>query len=191
MRWLHIYSAAPALLLMVFFAVTGLYLNHPGANEGNVVNSQQELSLPPWALGDWQDNGPPAAIVRELLQWLAREHGISGIDFSVEYDDLDELLIIDLAGPDGSTLVEIFFAEARVAVDRRQLSTLATLNNLHRAKHVSTSWRYLSDFSAICMLVFCVTGFWLITVNRMERRRASIVVVAGCSLFLFTVVVLH
>ncbi|MEM6999208.1 MAG: PepSY-associated TM helix domain-containing protein [Pseudomonadota bacterium] len=191
MRLSHIYSAAPVMLLMLFFAVTGLYLNHPELDDGEVITSQQTLPLPAWATGNWQSEGPPARVVLDILHWLDSEHLVSGIDFSVEYDEMDNLLIIDLAGPDGSTLVEVFFGDATVAVDRRELSLLATLNNLHRAKHVSGFWRYLSDFSAICMLVFCISGCWLIAVNKLERTQTSAVLLSGCGLFAFAAFVLH
>ena len=191
MRVSHIYSAAPVLLLMFFFAITGLYLNHPELDEGSVVTSQRDLEVPAWALGPWDESGPPVAVVLELLHWLDTEHQVSGIDFTVEFDELDNLLIIDLAGPDGTTLVEVFFDEAVVSLDERKLSLLATLNNLHRAKHVTGFWLYLSDFSAICMLVFCISGFWLMAVNKFERMQASIVLLTGCGLFLFTAVILH
>lgn len=192
MRVSHIYSAAPVLLLMFFFSVTGLYLNHPEVDEGSVVTSQHDLELPEWALeGVDEETGPPASVVLQLLHWLDTEHQISGIDFTVEYDDLDGMLIIDLAGPDGSTLVEVLFEDGVASVDRRKLSFLARLNNLHRAKHVSGFWVYLADFSAVCMLVFCFSGIWLIAVNKLERTRATLTLLMGCGIFVFTALILH
>ena len=176
---------------MIFFAVTGLYLNHPDFDEGSVATSQVDLDLPPWATRSWPADEPPPELVPKLLSWLDREHRISGIDLSVEYDDIDKLLVIDLASPDGTTLVEVFFEEGVAAVDRRDLSLLAKLNNLHRAKHVSGVWRYLSDLSALCMLVFSATGCWLLVKNRRERNKASVAVLVGCGLFAVTAFVLH
>lgn len=191
LRAAHIYSAAPVLLLMLFFAVTGLYLNHPELDEGSVETGQEQLVLPEWALGDWSESGPPTTVVLELLHWLDTEHRVRGIDLTVEFDERDNLLLVDLAGPQGTTLVEVSFSDATVLVDRRELSLLATLNNLHRAKHVTGFWLYLSDFGALCMLVFCVSGLWLMAVNRLERVPASLAMMAGCGLFVFAVVVLH
>ncbi|MEM8661229.1 MAG: PepSY-associated TM helix domain-containing protein, partial [Pseudomonadota bacterium] len=191
MRVSHIYSAASVLVSMLFFAVTGLYLNHPEFGEGSVATSQRNLELPAWAMGQWDESGPPTSVVLDLLHWLDREHQVSGIDFAVEFDDLDNLLVIDLAAPDGSTLVEVFFDDSTVSVDERRLSLLATFNNLHRAKHVSGYWLYLSDFSAICMLIFCISGFWLMTVNKLRRTQASMVVFLGCGLFVFAALIVH
>ncbi|MEM6485980.1 MAG: PepSY-associated TM helix domain-containing protein [Pseudomonadota bacterium] len=190
-RVTHIYSAAAVLLLMLFFAVTGLYLNHPDFSEGDVSTRLRDLSLPHWASEDRDETGPPPALVLRLLQWLDDVHDIAGIDMAVEYDDLDDVLVIDLANPDGTTLVEVLFEEGVAAVDQRQLSLLAKLNNLHRAKHVHGFWRFLSDFSAICMVIFSVSGLWMMVKNRRERQKTSLVLLAGCSMFIAVAFFLH
>lgn len=191
MRKIHIYSALPVLILMVFFSVTGILLNHPELEVGEVNNQVTEIALPQWTeeLPDWQNNFSSHSLV--LLQWLDKTHGIRGVDFSTEWDDYDELLILNLTSPNGSIVVEVFFEEQRISLDHRQLSTFAMLNNLHRAKHVSGFWRALSDISAICMLLFCLSGLWLVVVNRFERVPANIAMLMGGSIFIFSVYLMH
>ena len=186
MRKIHIYSAFPVLFLMVFFSVTGLLLNHPDIEFGEI-----ELSLPKWAsqLKDWPDNFASHSLL--LLQWLDKEHDIRGVDFSSEWDEYDQLLILDLTGPNGSTVIEVFFDDQLIYIDNRKLSTVAMLNNLHRAKHVSHFWRLISDLSAICMLLFCISGFWLVIVNRLERLPANIAMLMGGSVFILSVYLMH
>lgn len=191
MRKLHIYSALPVLALMLFFSVTGLLLNHPEFEVGEVENEMQEFALPEWAveLPNWPENFSSHSLL--VLQWLDKEHGIRGVDFSTEWDEFDELLVLDLSGPNGSTVVEVFVSEQLVAVDKRKLSTVAMLNNLHRAKHVTGFWRALSDLSAICMLLFCLSGFWLVVVNRLERIPANIAMFVGTGVFVLAVYLMH
>ncbi len=191
MRKIHIYSALPVLLLMVFFSITGILLNHPEFEVGEVENKVKEIQLPNWVaqMTDWPQNYSSHSLV--LLQWLDKEHDIRGVDFSTEWDEYDELLIVDLSGPNGSTVVEIFFSEQIISVDHRQLSTFSMLNNLHRAKHVNSFWRSLSDISAVCMLLFCLSGFWLVVVNRLERVPANIAMLMGSSVFIFAVFLMH
>lgn len=191
MRKVHIYSALPVLLLMIFFAVTGILLNHPELEMGEVDNKMSEIQLPDWAgeMPKWPQNYGSHSLV--LLQWLDKEHDIRGVDFSIEWDDYDQLLIVDLTGPNGSTVIEVFFADNLIAVDNRQLSTIAMLNNLHRAKHVSGFWRAVSDLSAVCMLLFCISGFWLVVVNRLERVPANISMVMGGGIFIFALYLMH
>ena len=191
MRKVHIYSAMPVLLIMIFFAVTGIFLNHPDLDVGKVENKQHSIDLPQWviSLNSWDENYALHGL--RILQWLDQAHGIRGVDFDLEWDDLDRLLIINLSGPNGSTLVEIFLEDSVAEVDQRELSTLAMLNNVHRAKHISGAWRFLSDLSAICMLLFCLSGFWLLLSNRMERRSANSTFALGSSLFLLIIYLMH
>lgn len=191
MRKVHIYSALPVLLLMIFFSITGFLLNHPEFEVGEVNNQVTEIELPEWVaeMPDWSENFSSHSLV--LLQWLDKEHDIRGVDFATEWDEYDELLVLDLSGPNGSTLVEVFLADQLVSVDRRALSTVAMLNNLHRAKHVSGFWRLLSDISAVCMLLFCISGFWLVVVNRLERVPANIAMLMGGSVFVLAVYLMH
>lgn len=191
MRKIHIYSALPVLLLMVFFAVTGILLNHPEFEVGEVDNKVTEIALPNWVskMNDWPKNYSSHSLF--LLQWLDKEHDIRGVDFATEWDEYDELLIVDLSGPNGSTVIEVFFQEQIIAVDHRKLSTFAMLNNLHRAKHVTGFWRTVSDISAVCMLLFCLSGFWLVIVNRLERVPANITMLIGSSIFIFAVFLMH
>lgn len=191
MRKIHIYSALPVLLLMVFFSVTGFLLNHPEFELGDVNNEVIEVALPEWAIvaSDWSEQYNSHGLA--LLQWLDKEHDIRGVDFTIEWDEYDELLILDLTGPNGSSVIEVFIEQGVISIDNRELSTVATLNNLHRAKHVSGFWRAISDLSAICMLLFCISGFWLVVVNRLERVPANIAMFIGGSVFMLAVYLMH
>ena len=191
MRKVHIYSALPVLLLMLFFATTGILLNHPDWEMGEVDNKVSEISLPEWAaeMPNWPENYGSHGLV--LLQWLDKAYDIRGVDFAIEWDEFDQLLIINLTGPNGAKVIEVLIDDKLIAVDSRDLSTIAMLNNLHRAKHVSGFWRAISDISAVCMLLFCVSGFWLVVVNRLERLPANIAMLAGGSIFILTVYLMH
>lgn len=191
MRKVHIYSAIPVLLLMVFFSITGILLNHAEWEMGDVENQTMEIALPDWVveLPDWSENYGSHSLI--ILQWLDREYGIRGVDFATEWDDLDELLILDMSGPNGTTIAEVSIQDQLVMIDQRKLSTVAMLNNLHRAKHVTGFWRAVSDVSAVCMLLFCISGFWLVIVNRLERIPANIALIVGSSVFIFSVLLMH
>ena len=191
MRTVHIFSATPVLLTMLFFAVTGFYLNHPDLGEGAISTQQQTLKLPKWIAKEAEAATPSSATVSKLLTWLSDEHGISGIDLTMEYDELDNLLVLELSGPAGHTLVEVSFEEQTASLDQRELSLLAKLNNLHRAKHVSGLWVLLSDLSAFAMIIFSLSGCWLITVNRLQVRKATATILVGGGLFLTTALILH
>ncbi|WP_151704949.1 PepSY-associated TM helix domain-containing protein [Nitrincola alkalilacustris] len=189
MRWLHIYSAVPVLISMIFFAVTGFFLNHPDWSPGQTRAHELSLILPDeLASIDWQAS--PSIFTLGVLQWLDREQGIRGVKMEVEWED-DELLIITLEGPSTTQTVEVLPDEGEVEVFALSLPLMAMLNNLHRGKQVSDIWRLFSDLSAIFMLVFCLTGLWLVCVNRMQRVTAGSWVAIGGGLFFVIVYLMH
>ncbi|MBR7889769.1 PepSY-associated TM helix domain-containing protein [Marinomonas sp. A79] len=189
-RWVHIYSAAPVLLLMVFFAGTGLFLNHSNWSLGQTQESDLSLPLPTDLMSlDWDHESSTTALA--VLHWLDHEHQVRGVDLSFEWESEEKLLLLYLDGPQGSYAVEAYYEEASAEVYRRQLPVLEMLNNLHRGKHVSGLWRWLSDLSALCMVLFCLSGFWLLTINTLKRRHSLSWVGIGSVVMVFTIFLMH
>jgi hypothetical protein len=191
MRVLHIYSAMPVLLLMLFFAITGAFLNHPDWDQTRSHKQNVSVSSPQWLtnMENWDEDFQQHGL--RLLQWLDVQHDIRATKFSIEWDDYDRLLILTLDSPAGNTVIEAMIDDAQIHIDQRQLSTLAMLNNVHRAKHTTGLWLYLSDASAVAMILFCLSGFWLVAINRLQRKSAIALFSGGSALFIFIIYMMH
>ena len=189
-RWLHIYSAAPVLLSMLFFAITGFFLNHPEIPLGETRTQQQELKIPAAITEqDWRANKTLYSL--SILGWLDESHDIRGVKIEIEWDEADDLLMIVLEGPNASQTIDVFPEDGLVEVFTLSLPVMQMLNNLHRVKSVSQSWRLLSDISAILMLVFCLTGLWLLFVNKLQRVTSVTWVTLGSAVFLVSIYLMH
>ena len=189
-RWIHIFSAAPVLLFMLFFAGTGLFLNHTNWNLGQTKESDLTLSLPaPLMTLDWESESSTTALA--VLHWLDENHQIRGVDLSYEWEPEEQLLLLYLDGPQGRYAVEAYHQDGIVEVYARQLPFLEMLNNLHRGKHVSGLWIWLSDVSAICMLLFCLSGCWLLAINTLQRRYSISWVGIGSAVMILTIYLMH
>ena len=191
MRVLHIFSAMPVLLLVLFFAITGVFLNHPDWDKTRSNKQNVTVSSPQWLINadNWDNNFRQHGL--RLLQWLDAQHDIRATKFSIEWDDYDRLLILTLDSPAGNTVIEAMIDDAQIHIDQRQLSTLAMLNNVHRAKHTTGLWLYLSDASAVAMILFCLSGFWLVVINRLQRKSAIAWFSGGSALFIFVIYMMH
>ena len=191
MRVVHIFSAMPVLLLMLFFAITGILLNHPEWDTSTSQKQQRSVTSPSWLTDaeQWDNNYQQHGL--RLLQWLDAHHDIRATKFSIEWDDYDRLLILTLDSPSGNTVIESAVDETTIAIDQRKLSTIAMLNNVHRAKHTSGLWLYLSDISGVAMVVFCLSGFWLVAINRLQRKSAIGWFSGGSILFIFIIYLMH
>lgn len=191
MRVLHIFSAMPVLLLMLFFAITGVFLNHPDWDTTRSHKQKMTVEAPSWLSNaqGWENNYQQHGL--RLLQWLDAHHDVRATKFSIEWDEYDRLLIMTLDSPAGNTVIETMVDEAEIDIDQRQLSTLAMLNNVHRAKHTTGFWLYLSDASAVAMVLFCLSGFWLVVINRLQRKPALVWFSGGSIFFVFVIYLMH
>jgi len=190
-RDIHIFSAMLVLLLMLFFAVSGFFLAHPDLSNGDSPTTEQIITPPPWldSASLWDEKYVQHGL--KLMLWLDKEFDVRGVDYEFEWDDMDNLLIISLQSPGGNTLVEYYISEKRIVVGQSPFSFLDMLNNVHRAKHTSTLWKYMSDASAIVMLLFCLTGLWLALIHKSTRRASSQWLIAGSGAFVLALYLMH
>ncbi|NRA59537.1 MAG: PepSY-associated TM helix domain-containing protein [Psychrobium sp.] len=190
-RDIHVFSAMLVMLLMLFFAVSGFFLNHPDLSDSDIATTSTTLESPQWLnqYTDWAANYAHNGL--KLMLWLDTAHDIRGVDYEFEWDDFDALLIVTLQSPGSNTIIEYFSQEQRIEIEQSPFGLLDTLNNIHRAKHTTTLWRYTSDFSAIVMIIFCLSGLWLALINKNTRRASSQWFVFGSSLFLLVLYLMH
>lgn len=189
-RWLHVYSAVPVLLSMVFFAVTGFFLNHPEMSLGDTRSQQLEVQLPDEIIElDWQEN--PTLYSLRVLTWLDEVHAVRGVRIELEWEEDEPLLMLVLEGPNASRSVEVYPDEGRAEVFSLTLPLMQMLNNVHRVKSVSEAWRWFSDLSAVLMLIFCLTGFWLLFMNRLQRVSTISWVSVGSAVFVLIIYLMH
>lgn len=190
-RDIHIFSAMLVLLLMLFFAVSGFFLAHPDLSQGDEATTQLTIKPPAWLSNATQWDEKYTQHGLQLMLWLDTQHNVRGVDYEFEWDDMDNLLIISLQSPGGNTLVEYFADERRIEVAQSPFSFLDMLNNVHRAKHTSTLWKYMSDASAIIMVLFCLTGLWLALIHKNTRRASSQWFLYGAGAFALTLYLMH
>lgn len=165
LRWLHIYVSMTVLVVFVFFALTGITLNHPDwqLDAGKQSDSRQ-LQLPAALTGleFSADQLQQAEQAKQIADWLRVEHQIQGAVFAFSYDPDEQLLELDFKQPAG-------FANAQIALDSGVVELtaefggyLALLNDLHKGRYAGTAWKWLIDVVAIACLVFALSGFYLL-----------------------------
>ncbi|MFT2098997.1 PepSY-associated TM helix domain-containing protein [Marinomonas sp. 2405UD66-6] len=189
-RWVHIYSAAPILLLMLFFAITGFFLNHVGWSVGKTQASDQTVLIPESLMElDWEQ--APNATALMMFHWLDQSHQVRGVELSFEWEIEEQLFLLYLDGPQGNYVVEAYRDEASADIYKRQFPVLEMLNNLHRGKHVSGLWILLSDIAAFFMVLFCLSGSWLLVINTLQRRQSLSWVGIGAAVMILTIYLMH
>ncbi len=176
MRLVHIYSSMLVLVLLLFFAVTGMTLNHPEWQSAiGASSSRQQLQLPDELKSlQWnEDELEQAGQANKIAGWLREHHQVQGAVFNFSYDPDEQLLELDFKRPAGYSTVVIELAAGQVELSTEYAGTLALLNDLHKGRYAGSSWKWLIDITAVACVLFGLTGFYLLW-RQPSRRRSGI-----------------
>jgi len=155
-RYVHGWLSALAFLVLMFFAGTGLLLNHPEWFDGKVVEQTQTFPLPtPLAQQIAATENPSELIVQHVRQ----QYALIGRYQSSEV--MDGEVMIRLESPAGSTDVWVNTIDQQIEITQKPATVAGMLNDLHRGKNVSAAWRWLIDISAVIIMLLSVAGFVL------------------------------
>jgi uncharacterized protein len=176
-RWLHTYLSMLSFALLLFFAATGLTLNHAEWFDAH-QRPQQIHGVLNVALVNSAD--PEGVAKEQLVRYFRESHHTKGAvsDFHIDGEQCELLF----KGPG---------YEADAVIDRKTgnydltvspFSPVAILNDLHKGRDTGTKWSAVIDFSAILMSLVSLTGLSLIFFLNKRRLSGLILVAVGALL---------
>lgn len=174
-RWLHVYTSMISLLLVLFFGLTGITLNHPdwtfGAEPTRTTTTGQ---LPEDAIIDGDIE------FLTITQHLRQTTGVHGDikDFSAAGDEGT----ISFKTPGYSADVFFDATTGRYELLEVQQGWLTVINELHKGRDGDSSWRWVIDVSGGLLVAISVTGLGLQFFLRKRRRSALGLAVVGAVL---------
>lgn len=185
-RWLHLYVSMIGFLAMLFFAITGITLNHPtwfGESTRTTTHSgtleQAWVGAPKAAVVETSDaaasdaspdNSLEATIDKlAIVEHLRATHGLRGMvkEFLVD----DEECSIAMNGPGYSADTIVSRGDGSYEVTVVEHGTIAVWNDLHKGRDTGMAWSWAIDLSALVMSISCITG--LVMLMFMKRKRVS------------------
>ena len=166
MRTFHVYISMISMLIVAFFAFTGLTLNHPTWSLGSTKTTVKQGTVPSGAI----ENGNVDYLA--IAEYARSDFGVSGhvTDYGVEGTSGN----IDFAGPGYSASVTFSTTDSTMTVSTTQSDLLAVLNDVHKGRDTDSSWSWVIDASAILLLAVTVTGIGIQLFQRKRRRSALI-----------------
>lgn len=177
LRWLHTYTSMVSLLAVLFFALTGLTLNHPDwVFGGQEVQKTVTGTLPAgWIKGGEVDWLTTAEALRadQNLHGRADEPRVDGTEASVTF-----------LAPGYNAAATIDTATGKYTVDILQQGAVAVLNDLHKGRDAPASWKWLIDLSAVILTVVALTGIGILLFLKKTRVQALSVMGVGSLLVL-------
>ncbi|MFD2937526.1 PepSY-associated TM helix domain-containing protein [Spirosoma flavum] len=165
-RWLHLYLSVVSFVLVLFFAVTGLTLNHADWFDGaSITNEFRGRLNPAWVKGADTITVDKLA----LVEYLRSAHRIRGAVSDVRIDDRE--VSISFRGPGYTTDAFIRRPVGTYQLTETNMGLVAVLNDLHKGRDTGRSWAWVIDVAAVFMTLVSVTGLLLMLV--LKKRRVS------------------
>lgn len=187
MRLAHWVLGAFLLLVLSFFAFTGLVMNH-GWFKDEPTKKQWSGEIPAaLALPTLSDdpNGPVPPLSKDLTAWLAghSDYPLNSYQMKVEYPEI----ILEYKGP-ASEASLVIDSESRTVEYQSQREGLITfMNNLHKGRHVPTLWLRFMDVVAVLTLVVTLSGLVLLIYYRRGRASTWLWVSSGITIPFFLI----
>lgn len=179
-RW-HWISSAFSLVGMLFFALTGITLNHAALFENSTAQVTRQVAvLPPVVLAavnarPGEDGDAPPA---ELTSWLAQTWHLAVYPKGTEWR-ADEVFI-DLKRPGVDASLSLDRHSGAITYEAADRGWVAWLNELHRGRNAGGVWSGFITFLGVCCVVFCITGLLILQVH--ARSRWSVWPITGLGL---------
>ncbi len=171
-RWLHVYISTATLLLVLFFSITGITLNHPDWLFGSQEITQDlEGTLP----AAWLNEGEPDWLF--VAETLRSDYDLSGRVSDYRNDEYEAS--ISFSGPGYSADGFIDMQTGSYTLYTSAQGFVAVMNDLHKGRNTGVAWKWIIDLSAIFLIIVSITGLALLLVLKKLRRNGLIVMLAG------------
>ncbi|MDP4536533.1 PepSY-associated TM helix domain-containing protein [Alkalimonas collagenimarina] len=195
MRALHTYSAMWVLLLLLFFSITGITLNHPNWHSQWGSYQRMELVALPVSLqlAEWPEQPLQQSLyANEVYRWVQQNFQLKATDWSYQFDEEDELLELEFKRAAGYAMVLVDFTVEEVEIEQSFAGYLALANDLHKGRDAGVLWSWLIDATAVSCLLFSLTGFYLLLKNKSQKSLGnSLALLGGISALLIYMASLH
>lgn len=180
-RLFHVYISTALFALLIFFCVTGFFLNHldtfGGSSEDGNFESGFDAELMSLLVQPEEDpfNQPP---LPALKAYLSAHHGLTKPS-NVALDAEAGEIIVDYSLPAGYASAIFVVTDELFILEYQTGNWVAIFNDLHKGRHTGGVWSWVIDLSALFMVLFALTGFILLFQNKRQRVKTLWVTVLG------------
>ncbi len=160
MRSVHMWISMTSLLIVLFFSITGITLNHPTWTFGqDPVSATVSGTLPPDVVrGGTIDFLAVSEFLRsgQHVTGEVTDHSTQNGEGSISY-----------RGPGYAADVSFRLADRSFTLTSQKSGLVAVFNDLHKGRHTSTLWKWVIDITAGLLVMMSITGIALqLTIKR-------------------------
>ena len=172
LRWLHIYLSMLGFGAIMFFAATGITLNHPTWFGGSEL-----------IIEDVSDHFPAGWLNDErtdlaIAETLREKHQLRGKVTEFEKDEFEYMLVYK--SPAYAADVFINRKTGGYTLTITSANIVAAMNDLHKGRDTSPTWKAVGiDGAALLMILFSLSGFGLLFYLKRRRLKGLVTSVIG------------
>ncbi len=154
-RLWHGYLSAFAFAALLFFAATGIVLNHPRWFTTNEPSSPPvKLTLTSSQLQELHDSQTPPETLTRIVAEQTTLYGTYK-DGATAMDQV----FARLRGARGSSDIRANLKDGSVVVTLERATTVGLLNALHRGEQAGAAWQAFIDIVAVVLIVLSLAGY--------------------------------
>jgi uncharacterized protein len=183
-RWLHIYGSMGSLALVLFFAITGITLNHQDWFANQQVTVERRGAIDSALLKTASPDGVDKLQVVESLRSAGGVHGALS-DFRI--DDGQCEVVFKAPGYEASAVIDRSTGKFDLTESRMEFAAL--INDLHKGRDTGGVWKAAIDVSAALLVFISATGLILLYFVHKYRLAGVILFGAGALASYFVYVI--
>ena len=175
-RLIHVYTSMVALLVVLFFAVTGITLNHPEWTFGDDVQTETLSGEFPFDTALVADDGSDEGVdFLSISEYVRDTYDVTGSVDSFDVTNGQGSIAYKNPGYSANLLFDIDAGTFDLTVE--QQGWVAVMNDMHKGRDTGSAWRWAIDIAAGFLVAISLTG--LVMQFFLRRRRRSAFVAAG------------
>jgi uncharacterized protein len=173
-RWLHIYLSMFSFIIVLFFSITGLTLNHADYFQKNTSITQNKGSIKK----SWIDATDTLKIKKlEIVEFFRNTYKVKGAVTDFQIYDSEISLTFKAPGYAADAFINRSDASYSLMVTNQGL--MGFFNDLHKGRDSGKAWLWIIDISAILMTIISLTGLILLLFIKKKRMAGIVILIAG------------
>ncbi len=172
LRWLHVYTSMFSLMIVLFFAITGITLNHPDWIFGQAESRKESSGTLP---ATWRSNGKVNWL--EVIEHLRASNGVRGRAQDMREDSSEASVSFAAPGYRADAFVDTKTGTYKLTVTAQ--GVVAVMNDFHKGRDAGPTWAWLIDLSGWFLVLVSVTGLGLLVYLKKFRISALIAMIVG------------
>jgi len=179
-RWLHIYLSMFSFVIVLFFSITGLTLNHADYFQNKSVFTDYKGKLDT----QWVNSTDTLKIKKlEIVEFFRNKYKVKGAVADFRIDDRE--ISYSYKAPGYEADIFINKEDGSYTLTQTSQGLMGFINDLHKGRDTGKTWLLIIDISAILLIIISASGLILLFFLKKKRIAGILVLIIGGVLLYF------